>query len=45
MPKVKVIHGPNLNMLGLREPGIYGSTTLTEVDERIRARAAALVRA
>jgi len=34
---VAVIHGPNLNLLGLREPDVYGTVTLKEIDERIRA--------
>jgi 3-dehydroquinate dehydratase-2 len=34
--KVLVLHGPNLNLLGRREPQIYGSLTLAEVDRRIR---------
>ncbi len=36
---VAVIHGPNLNLLGMREPGVYGSQTLAEIDERIMASA------
>ena len=31
-PAVLVIHGPNLNLLGRREPGIYGHTGLAEID-------------
>ena len=37
--KVLVIHGPNLNMLGRRETGIYGTVTLGEINERIQAKA------
>ncbi|MDA8169135.1 MAG: type II 3-dehydroquinate dehydratase [Nitrospiraceae bacterium] len=42
MPRVKVIHGPNLNMLGTREPEVYGSKTLTEIDRCIKAEARTL---
>lgn len=35
--KVQVIHGPNLNMLGLREPEVYGRTRLSEIDDRLES--------
>ncbi len=41
-PRVLVVHGPNLNTLGQREPELYGRTTLAEIDERLRERASAL---
>jgi 3-dehydroquinate dehydratase-2 len=36
---VLVLHGPNLNLLGTREPEVYGTMTLDDVDARIRERA------
>ena len=42
MVKVLLVHGPNLNLLGEREPEIYGSLTLKNVNEKIQARAAEL---
>lgn len=33
--KIWVLHGPNLNLLGTREPGLYGSTTLSEIDRQL----------
>ena len=39
--RVLVIHGPNLNLLGTRDPAIYGTTTLAEIDAELKSRAAA----
>lgn len=36
--KILVIHGPNLNLLGEREPGFYGSTSFNELNEMIMER-------
>jgi 3-dehydroquinate dehydratase-2 len=35
--KILVLHGPNLNLFGRREPHIYGTTTLAEIDARLGA--------
>ena len=40
--KILVLHGVNLNTIGTREPHIYGTTTLTQVNERLAARAGEL---
>lgn len=40
--KVLVLHGPNLNMTGFREPDVYGKKPLEEIDADIRAAAARL---
>jgi 3-dehydroquinate dehydratase II len=39
---VFILNGPNLNLLGMREPDIYGSETLADIDARCQSRARAL---
>lgn len=41
MQTIVAVHGPNLNMLGRRQPEIYGRTTLAEIDRALEARASA----
>jgi 3-dehydroquinate dehydratase-2 len=39
--RILVVHGPNLNLLGIREPEVYGRTTLAEIDAALAAQAKA----
>jgi 3-dehydroquinate dehydratase-2 len=41
MARILVMHGPNLNLLGTREPQVYGQTSLAEIDHELRQRAMA----
>jgi len=40
--KIAVVHGPNLNLLGRREPAVYGSATLADIDAALSTLAAEL---
>ena len=42
MTKILILHGPNLNLFGRREPHIYGTTTLAEINQRLTLLAAEL---
>lgn len=39
MLKILLLHGPNLNLLGTREPNVYGSITLAQIDARLQKKA------
>ncbi len=41
MARILLLHGPNLNLLGTREPEVYGRTTLAEIDAELAAAARA----
>jgi 3-dehydroquinate dehydratase II len=42
MKKIAILHGPNLNRLGKREPEIYGTATLRDLEQQVRREARAL---
>ncbi len=39
MKKIGILNGPNLNRLGIREPGTYGTATLSDLEDRLRSEA------
>ena len=39
MIRILIIHGPNLNLLGVREPGIYGVATLAKINQMLKSQA------
>ena len=39
--KIKLIHGPNLNMLGIRQPEVYGRETLADIEQYVKEKAEA----
>lgn len=42
MAKILVLHGPNLNLLGTREPGVYGTRTLADINQTLQTQGQAL---
>lgn len=42
MARLLLVNGPNLNLLGLREPGLYGAASLAEIESELTQRAASL---
>jgi 3-dehydroquinate dehydratase-2 len=42
MDKILVINGPNINMLGIREPGVYGNITLSDIERELSSLASEL---
>jgi len=39
MAQILILHGPNLNLLGVREPAVYGYTTLTHINQQLESQA------